>query len=45
MPRREVRLFRPMAILVQLLGGVYLVWRALRTLNNGYLYFYSIPFW
>ena len=28
-----------------MLGGVYLVWRAMRTLNPGYAYCYSIPFW
>ena len=29
----------------QVLGGIYLVWRVLRTLNPQYAYFYSIPFW
>lgn len=39
-PRPEVRLFRPLAALTQALGAVYLAWRALRTLNPGWAYFY-----
>jgi len=34
---------RPAAL--QVLGAVYLIWRALRSLNSGWNYFYSIPFW
>ena len=30
---------------LQVLGAVYLIWRALRSLNSGWNYFYSIPFW
>lgn len=44
-PKRETKFFRPMAILTQVLGGIYLAWRALRTLRPGYGYFYSVPFW
>ncbi|KAL4423966.1 hypothetical protein ABPG75_001267 [Micractinium tetrahymenae] len=44
-PKRETRLFRPLAVLTQFLGGAYLVWRALRTLRPGLFYLYSIPFW
>lgn len=29
----------------QVLGAAYLVWRALRSLNPGAYYAYSIPFW
>jgi hypothetical protein len=36
---------RPAPATLQSLGAAYLVWRALRTLNPGYFYFYSIPFW
>ncbi|KAL4421860.1 hypothetical protein ABPG77_001342 [Micractinium sp. CCAP 211/92] len=44
-PKRETWLFRPLAILTEFLGGVYLVWRALRTLRPGLFYLYSMPFW
>ena len=29
----------------QVLGAIYLIWRALRSVNGGWIYFYSIPFW
>ena len=44
-PRREVRAYRWMAVVTQVLGCAYLVWRALRTLSPSWAYFYSIPFW
>jgi hypothetical protein len=42
-PRDTKPMRRPAAL--QVLGAVYLIWRALRSLNSGWNYFYSIPFW
>ena len=44
-PNRTTHGFRILAGITQVLGAVYLVWRALRTLRPGYYYYYSIPFW
>eukprot|EP00775_Hariotina_reticulata_P010775 gene10775-10931_t len=37
--------FRALAVLAQAAMAGYIVWRALRTLNPGWSYFFSIPYW
>lgn len=43
-PGRYLRGFRRIAVLYLIVSFLYLLWRALRSLNPGWWYFYSIPF-
>lgn len=40
----NMRAFRVVAVLERLAVSAYLIWRATRTLTQGWMYFYSIPF-
>lgn len=40
-----LKTFRILAVLYIISSTCYLVWRVLRSLNPGYYYFYSMPFW
>ncbi|PRW33536.1 Cellulose synthase [Chlorella sorokiniana] len=44
-PRRRLWLFRLLGVAAQLLGIVYISWRALRTLRHGWGLAYSLPIW
>ena len=44
-PSPYLRGFRVVAGIYFVISSLYLVWRALRSLNPGWWYFYSIPFW
>lgn len=44
-PAVHLRGFRVLAVLYLGISASYLVWRALRSLNPGWWYFYSSPFW
>lgn len=43
-PGRHLRGFRRIAVVYLIVSFLYLLWRALRSLNPGWWYFYSIPF-
>jgi cellulose synthase/poly-beta-1,6-N-acetylglucosamine synthase-like glycosyltransferase len=43
-PGRYLRGFRRIAVVYLIISFLYLLWRALRSLNPGWWYFYSIPF-
>ena len=44
-PSPYLKGFRVVAVIYLVISSLYLVWRALRSLNPGWWYFYSIPFW
>jgi cellulose synthase/poly-beta-1,6-N-acetylglucosamine synthase-like glycosyltransferase len=43
--KSSLRILRPLVVLTQLSGAVYIVWRALRSLRSGLGLIYSVAFW